>query len=601
MSASPRFTTIREALNSLSVPELKVLSSLLPDSRSYNRKADIIEEVQQYLVGERLRSVWASLDSLEKAAVSEAVHSADGVFDGHRFYMRHGDSPYIGSHSKPSLFDLFLYDLVMPVSLQRDLQTFVPAPEPFKLEDLDELPAFYVRTHNVYNYETKKMVVTEDEVPFTRRDTEAEAQADLMAMLHLAIAGKVRCSGTTMAPSAAAMKLLGAILTGSDWYEGESSDNPSYTQEIGPIRPFAWPMLLQAAGLVAVVSGKLALTAAGRTALEAPPADTLKSIWNMWLECGFDELRRIDVIKGQNGRGKQSLTAPSKRRKAIQEALASCPVGKWIPISEFNTLVALNHEFMVTRDEWSLYVLSADYGSIGQEDNTWELLEGRYILCLLFEYGATLGLIDIVYMHPTGALSDYRDLWGTDDLDFFSRYDGLVYFRINPLGAYCIGTATEYTAVDVPVERSLRVLPNHDIVVVQPPLAPSHSLILSTYASQTSVGVWRLEQSKLLSAVDQGHSIDQLRLLLRDLAVGEMPDAVSRLLNETEQRCNKLHDCGVARLYECKDQNVRMLILNDKRSKSLCYAAGDQFIAVPVGKEKAFTRAVRELGYVLAR
>jgi len=40
----------------------------------------------------------------------------------------------------------------------------------------------------------------------------------------------------------------------------------------------------------------------------------------------------------------------------------------------------------------------------------------------------------------------HSDLWGTDELSFFSRYDGLMYFRINPLGAYCLGMASAYQA-----------------------------------------------------------------------------------------------------------------------------------------------------------
>ena len=30
----------------------------------------------------------------------------------------------------------------------------------------------------------------------------------------------------------------------------------------------------------------------------------------------------------------------------------------------------------------------------------WELLQGRFILAMLFEYAATLGLIDVAYIPP---------------------------------------------------------------------------------------------------------------------------------------------------------------------------------------------------------
>ncbi|MGH3674919.1 MAG: hypothetical protein ACRDU5_04125, partial [Mycobacterium sp.] len=50
---------------------------------------------------------------------------------------------------------------------------------------------------------------------------------------------------------------------------------------------------------------------------------------------------------------------------------------------------------------------------------------------MLFEYAATLGLIDVTYTDPADARDDFRDNWGADDLDYLSRYDGLRAIRIN--------------------------------------------------------------------------------------------------------------------------------------------------------------------------
>jgi len=64
----------------------------------------------------------------------------------------------------------------------------------------------------------------------------------------------------------------------------------------------------------------------------------------------------------------------------------------------------------------------------------WTLLEGRYTLAVLFEYAATLELIDLDYVHANGARDDFRDNWGGDFLDSLSRYDGLQAIRLNPTG-----------------------------------------------------------------------------------------------------------------------------------------------------------------------
>ncbi|MGH3604645.1 MAG: hypothetical protein ACRDQI_11545 [Pseudonocardiaceae bacterium] len=72
---------------------------------------------------------------------------------------------------------------------------------------------------------------------------------------------------------------------------------------------------------------------------------------------------------------------------------------------------------------WKLYLVDAHYGSLGYDGfHRWEILEGRYTLAVLFEYAGTLGLLDLDYVHPTGARDDFQDNWGGDDLDALSRY-----------------------------------------------------------------------------------------------------------------------------------------------------------------------------------
>ena len=59
-----------------------------------------------------------------------------------------------------------------------------------------------------------------------------------------------------------------------------------------------------------------------------------------------------------------------------------------------------------------------NYGSLGYSGfGDWHIVQERYLLAFLFEYVATLGLIDIVYIPPSNARPNYSDLWGVDDLD----------------------------------------------------------------------------------------------------------------------------------------------------------------------------------------
>src|SRR5262249_25580916 len=55
--------------------------------------------------------------------------------------------------------------------------------------------------------------------------------------------------------------------------------------------------------------------------------------WQKWLKTTLlDEFNRINVIKGQQAKGR-GLTAVAPRRQAVVEALQECPVQKWIAVA----------------------------------------------------------------------------------------------------------------------------------------------------------------------------------------------------------------------------------------------------------------------------
>ena len=75
------------------------------------------------------------------------------------------------------------------------------------------------------------------------------------------------------------------------------------------------------------------------------------------------------------------------------------------------------------------------------------------MMAFLFEYAATLGLIDLAYPYPSDARDDHTDFWGADDLDALSRYDGLQYFRLNNLGAWCLGHTQDHTPSSIEIKK----------------------------------------------------------------------------------------------------------------------------------------------------
>ena len=554
------------------------------------RKAELVAEIEGLLRGESLRGLWDALDEIQQLAVREALGSPDGFFDRHHFKLKYGRLPAgFGVAAAPSatLLHFFLYaprrggaePTIVPLELAGRLRGFVPPPPEAEVPTAEELP---------------------EGAPLTRRDMEQPAQHDLLAVLRLVEAGRIAVSTSTRRPGAAACQRVAEVLAGGDWFDWRAPRASRRVREIGPIRAFAWPCLVQAARLAELRGSKLALTKAGRAALHAPAAETLRAIWKRWLGNRLlDEFNRVDAIKGQTrGKGRRTMTAVPERRSTVADALSQCPVGRWVRFDEFGRWMQVaGFDFVVNRNPWNLYLAEPGYGSLGYDgSHDWPLIEGRYALCLLFEYAATLGLIDVAYTEPHGAREDYTHMWGSDDLLYLSRYDGLHSFRLNALGAYCLGIAEAFEA-STPASRAALTLYPDLSIHADAPLSPDERTLLETYAAAEADGVWHLDLDRALAAIEDGHDPDEFRKFLAARDYQPLPETVDGFLQAAKRGARALKTRGAALLIDCADAEIAARLTTDKRTARLCLRAGERLLAVPTASEAAFRKAARAMGY----
>jgi len=467
--------------------------------------------------------------------------------------------------------------LTVPADLAARLRAFVSPPAPAGLSTLGEWPA--------------------DERAW-RRDTERDALSEVGIVLRLIDLGKLAVSEKTALPGTACLRELAAALSAGDFYPQEVQTSKS-TDEIGPIKAYAWPLLIQAGGLAELHGKKLALTKAGRAALGKPGAEVLRTLWKRWIaNKKFDEFNRIDVIRGQTGKGKRSMTAAAGRRGIIAEGLSECPVGAWIRLADFSRyLRAAGFRFEITRDPWDLYIHDPHYGSLGYDGfHGWNILQERYLTALLFEYAATLGVIDVAYVEPWNEPQDFGDIWGTDDLRFLSRYDGLRGFRLTPLGAYCLGLVDDYQPTAPDVRIVLNVLPSLAIEA-KGELSTEEKLFLDGWAEREDEGLWRLERRKLVAAVESGRPVAELRSFLSVREAQDLPETVEGLLLSAERDGAALRNSGAVLLIECRDAELAEIIVNDPVTKNLCQRAGPKHLLVKIEAEERFRKAANGLGY----
>lgn len=603
----PELLTTRESFARLTVDDLKPLAALVGQVPA--KKGPLVELMTRTMEDPReVQSLYAKLDDVGKQAVQEATHDPEGVLDRGRFYAKYGRSLNFGgsgrryaNDGKPTTLRLFFpgYD-VLPTDLREMLLTFVPEPPPLTVSTIDELPAKVRRphVHSSSDYDEPD----DEEVELRVRHTARAALHDAKAVLRLIDAGDLKVGDKSRRPSQAAMKALGGVLAEGDFYDKEEQSEEDWDPAADlSMQTFAWPMLLQAAGLVEAAGTRLQLTATGRKATTRPAHEVIRQVWEKWLKTTLlDEFNRISVIKGQQAKGR-NLTAVAPRRQAVVEVLQECPVQKWIAVEElFRLLKVVVSNFQVTHDAWKLYIGEQRYGSFGDQGGyVWEWLQGRFVLAFLFEYAGTLGLTDVAYISPDGARNDFRSRWGSDDLSCLSRYDGLMYLRINALGAWCLDLAEQFEPEVIAAEKVLRVLPNRDVVAGGRPLSPADVLFLERFAERSSEAVWHLEAGKMLEAVEQGLSVGELKEFLTARSLEALPQTVAVFLDDLQNKVGQLEDQGTARLIACQDHLVAQTLANDRRLRKLCQLAGERHLVFRSADEASVRRGLRELGYVL--
>ena len=402
---------LEDFLNLQVVDDLKKLTKLVFfEGKLPTRKADIIAIITHELTT-NLRDYWNALDDIQQKAVAETIYAKQ--FDATGFRLKYNQEPNWGEQNQwssrivtPSLLNLFIlpkgynyhigYQRVVPEDLKTALKEWVPKPKPAQISLLENRPTSVTLKGYTFNQKTYEREDVSVEYPLYHADTEQVAQTDLLSVLRLIEIGNIRISDKTGFPTKNSLQSITEILQMGDFYSDQELENTSTEDSIGAIKAFAWPVLIHAAKLARSKSGKLELTPKGRKALTQPTHETIKIIWQSWLtHTKFDELRRINAIKGQTGKGKRGLTPPSTRRDTIVQVIKKCPIGSWFEFEGFfNFMRILGHILRVSEDPWELYIDEKYYGNLGDNIGVLNLC---YTLVFLFEYAATLGLIDITY------------------------------------------------------------------------------------------------------------------------------------------------------------------------------------------------------------
>lgn len=235
------------------------------------------------------------------------------------------------------------------------------------------------------------------------------------------------------------------------------------------------------------------------------------------------------------------------------------------------------------------------------------IVQGSYVRALLWEYAATLGMVEISYTLPEDAVPRLHSIYGFDD-DYISRYDGLLGFRLTNLGAYVLGLTEEYIPTEEVAEvahPSIVVLPNLDIVVTDASRVTARDrAFLRRIGASQSEDVYHISREMLLDFAEAGATgLDAVKKFLTaksGVQEADFPQTVRVFFADTEKRLNAVRNCG--RMLVLKGDEYVLTELAHTRTiremVQLGKVGGETVLLVPEEQEEAVRKQMKKMGYV---
>ncbi len=601
-----------ELLDQYTVDTLKSLARQIGLSKPPTRKANLVQALvlasrgrDPSLLpkdGDGMASTITLLPADLRNLLAEAAHNksvSPAMFESKYRTPCPNMFAYSIYRTESPLGVLFMYQaenrhIVLCDDLRAELRSLLPKPPQPVLAVTDSLPASLTVSEGGCGKKTSEQRTIQV------YEGEQTTLPELSGVLSMAQTGKLKVTPKNLRPTTSAERLLGEILVQPDFQLESPEVEQRWKSDVcGPVRAHAWAVLVQQCGWCRPYGSTLTVTAAGRAMLARPtPAAFREGVLRFLRNDDFDELNRINNIRGQGGRGARDLTRPSLRRAAAWNSMQQWPAGSWAVLNDaFHFIFASGNVFITSSDTMTLYIQDPQYGYLGDAGDE---LERQYIRSFFMESLATLGLIDVAFVYPHYIWPELGDAWGTDSLSFCSRYDGLLYVRLNRLGEYCLGRTNSWQAQEATHRDLLKILPNRDVVLSadRTKLSGPDRHLLDLFTSRKSDDVWHLDRDRILDHAETGGTVEDVRKFLEQRS-SAIPDNVRVWLDDVERALGTVLGATSAVLVEMADPAAAALIANDSQAGKHVLLAGPRHLAVPVRHRRALAATLRKHGFIL--
>jgi hypothetical protein len=186
---------------------------------------------------------------------------------------------------------------------------------------------------------------------------------------------------------------------------------------------------------------------------------------------------------------------------------------------------------------------------------------------------------------------------GADEYKFLSMSDGLMYIRLNDLGAWVMDIFQEYGTLN---SQTFEAHGTDIIHIGKGTLTADHSIYLDKIGNQEETGKWHISTTSILLAVQEGDTTKNIKKFIKKIISGKFNNSFIQLFNEVEDRSGQVTKKGKASLLECHSQ-IRKQILIDSKLSRLCLPAGKHHIVILPGKDQLFAKHLKALGIIIGK
>ena len=226
----------------------------------------------------------------------------------------------------------------------------------------------------------------------------------------------------------------------------------------------------------------------------------------------------------------------------------------------------------------------------------WRLTKGLYINAILWEYLGSIGALDLLYVEPEDAEFPAEAYY--HEGAFYSRYDGLKYFRINPLGAFLLGQSAEYAPSHATDGALFTITPDLRLTLLQPDAqVPSLEYQLQQICVFEGKGIYRLDAAHLLTALEEGGKFDDLTGFLAERHQGPLPAEVTAWLEQVKDNSKAFSVNSQALYIKTQNAELAQLALEDAVLSAFCHRVDNRTLVIPANREKTLRNRLKELGY----